>query len=81
MDDLLYVLILGLIWLVVVVWGVCAETKIFCTLFGRKGKSPKQENATKKLNSLLIYNSKGAFLIWKIPLFFTGYSNSHPSRK
>lgn len=48
MDDLLYVLILGLIWLVVVVWGVCAETKDILYPFRKKRKIAQTRECNKK---------------------------------
>lgn len=43
MDDLLYVLIFGLIWLVVVVFGVYVETKDILYPFRKKKKVSKKE--------------------------------------
>ena len=48
MDDLLYVLILGLIWLVVVVFGVYVETKDILYPFRKKRKIAQTRKCDKK---------------------------------
>ena len=48
MDDLLYVLIFGLIWLLVVVFGVYVETKDILYPFRKKRKIAQTRKCDKK---------------------------------